>query len=56
MARANKHLGPTAANLYMPLQPVTTVFIDYMTLGDAVYVANIVRSSSRRPFCSCLLR
>jgi hypothetical protein len=42
LARANRHLGPTVANLYMPLQPLTTVLIDYCTLGDAVYAANVV--------------
>jgi hypothetical protein len=41
LARANRHLGPTVANLYMPLQPLTTVLIDYLTLGDAVYAANV---------------
>jgi hypothetical protein len=26
----------------MPLQPLTTVLIDYLTLGDAVYLANLL--------------
>ena len=42
LARVNRRLGPTVANLYMPLQPATTVLIDYLTLGDAVYAANVV--------------
>ena len=42
LARVNRRLGPTAANLYMPLQPLTTAFIDWMTLGDAFYLANLV--------------
>ena len=42
LSRVNRRLGPTAANLYMPLQPLTTAFIDWMTLGDAFYVANLV--------------
>lgn len=57
MARANKHLGPTVANVYMPLQPVTTAILDYLTLGDAFYVANVVRCAEAacgcgRPDCS----
>ena len=42
LARVNRRLGPTTANLYMPLQPLTTAFIDWMTLGDAFYLANLV--------------
>ena len=39
LARANRRLGPTVANLYMPLQPLTTVVVDFLTLNDAVYLA-----------------
>jgi hypothetical protein len=42
LARVTRRLGPTTANLYMPLQPLTTVLIDYLTLGDAVYLANLL--------------
>ena len=42
LARANSRLGPTLANFYMPVQPLTTVIIDYFTLGDAVYLANLL--------------
>lgn len=53
MARANKALGPTVANLYMPLQPVTTAIIDYLTLGDAFYAANVVRARHGYPYGGC---
>ena len=42
LAKANKRLGPTVANLYMPLQQLITAFVDYLTLSDAVYTANAV--------------
>jgi hypothetical protein len=42
LARVTRRLGPTTANLYMPLQPLTTVLIDFLTLGDAVYLANLL--------------
>ena len=42
LTRVNRRLGPTAANLYMPLQPLTTAVIDWLTLGDAFYLANLV--------------
>ena len=42
LARANKRLGSTVANLYMPLQQVMTALLDWATLGDAVYTANLV--------------
>ncbi len=44
LARVTRRLGPTVANLYMPLQPATTVLIDYLTLGDAVYLATVLCS------------
>ena len=46
LARANKHLGSTVANLYAPVQPMLTAVIDYVVLGDAVYVANAVCAPS----------
>ena len=42
LARANKRLGPTVANLYMPLQQLITALVDWLSLGDAVYLANVV--------------
>ena len=42
MSRANKHLGPTVANLWLPLQPVITCALDFVTLGDAVYVGQLL--------------
>ena len=45
MARANKHCGPTTANLYMPLQPAMTAALDWLVLGDAVYLANLARAA-----------
>ena len=41
LARVNRRLGPTTANLYMPVQPLSTALIDWLTLGDAFYVANL---------------
>jgi len=42
LARVCRRLGPTAANQWMPLQPLSTAFIDFLTLGDAFYAANLV--------------
>ena len=42
LARANSKLGPVVVNLYVPLQPLFTTFLDAVTLGDAVYLANAV--------------
>lgn len=44
LSRANLKLGPTVTNLWLPLQPVTTMVLDYLTLGDAVYVGQLVCS------------
>ena len=44
LSRANLTLGPTVTNLWLPLQPVTTMVLDYVTLGDAVYVGQLVCS------------
>lgn len=42
IARANKRLGPLVANLYVPVQPVTTAILDYVVLGDAFYLSNMM--------------
>jgi drug/metabolite transporter (DMT)-like permease len=42
LSRANKRLGPTTSNLYMPAQQLFTVVIDYLTLDDAVYLSTPV--------------
>ena len=42
LARVTRRLGPTTANLYMPLQPLFTIVMDWLTLGDAVYLANVL--------------
>lgn len=41
IGRANRALGPTVATFYMPLQPVLTVFLDYIAVNDAVYLGNL---------------
>jgi len=42
LARANRRLGSTTANLWMPAQGLITAVIDYLTLGDAVYTASVI--------------
>ena len=39
LASANRRLGPTTANLVMPLQHLFTAFLDWMVLNDAVYLS-----------------
>ena len=42
LARANKRLGPLVANMYVPVQPLTTATLDFIFLGDAFYAGNFV--------------
>jgi|APGre2960657444_1045066.scaffolds.fasta_scaffold02589_3 large subunit ribosomal protein L9e len=42
LGRANAALGPTVANLWIPLQPVLTVVVDFLTLGDAVFLGQLL--------------
>lgn len=42
LARANKRLGPLVANMYVPVQPLTTATLDFIFLGDAFYAGNLV--------------
>jgi hypothetical protein len=42
LARANKRLGPLVANMYVPVQPLCTAVLDYIFLGDAFYLCNLV--------------
>jgi drug/metabolite transporter (DMT)-like permease len=42
LARANKRLGPLVANMYVPVQPLTTATLDFIFLGDAFYTGNFV--------------
>lgn len=49
ITRANKHLGSLVSTVYMPVQPLTTLVVDFLALGDAVYAASLVR-----PVCLAL--
>lgn len=42
IARANRRLGPVVANLYVPCQPLFTAVLDFIFLGDAFYLSNIL--------------
>ena len=42
LARANKRLGPLVANMYVPVQPLCTATLDYLFLGDAFYLCNLL--------------
>jgi hypothetical protein len=42
LARANKRLGPLVATMYVPVQPLCTAVLDYIFLGDAFYLCNLV--------------
>ena len=42
LARANKRLGPLVANMYVPVQPCFTAILDYIFLGDAFYLMNLI--------------
>jgi drug/metabolite transporter (DMT)-like permease len=42
IARANRRLGPVVANLYVPCQPLFTAILDWIFLGDAFYLSNIM--------------